>query len=168
MKRDSSCYDLWTQLRAFSNEKGIPFHNKWNIFSHFYNWFRSNKFEGSCLDYKMIEKLGSVSPETCLFVPKKLIMLFVGKNNKRDLPTGVYPNVGGRTEYPYRVISYLDGKRQQIGVYETAEEAKNVYALSRLIYSLSVVESYEDILNDKFLDLYKKECYIYYREVLQK
>lgn len=160
-KSKRTCYELWIQLKDFSRVECIPFHKSWNIFYNFSQWYESAKIPGGCIDFKMMSRLGEVSPSSCFFAPKRLMMLFVGKPNNRDLPPGIYPNVGGREECPYRVISYQDGKRKQIGVYKSVEEAQKVYAITRLDYSLSVVEEYAEILNERVLNLYRKACYDY-------
>ena len=96
------------------------------------------------------------SPETCIFVPKNINLLFVKSDAKRgDYPIGVnYNKRSGK--FVARCGEY--GKRVNLGTFRTPEEAFNAYKnakmdriceLANFYYSKNAIkkEVYDNLIN---------------------
>ena len=104
---------------------------EWYNFQNFAKWYEENyyeiKGEKMCLDKDILVKGNKIySPQTCIFVPQRINILFTKRqNNRGDLPIGV--------TYHKRIKKFQsqcsNGKNNRIclGYYNTPEEAFQVY-----------------------------------------
>ena len=96
------------------------------------------------------------SPDTCIFVPKRINCMFSGssKKNENGLPMGVQYSASRQQYYP--VLSGLDGKNIIDREYfRTAEEAWYVYAQYKKDYVESVAETYRSVVPENVYEAIK-------------
>ena len=80
------------------------------------------------------------SPETCVLISESLNNLLTGRDAKRgDCPKGV---VNSRGRYRARVGG--NGKRKEVGSFDTPEEAHKAYCIAKGIQIREVAESLTD------------------------
>ena len=106
------------------------FHN----FQNFGMWDKDNyyKIEGEqmCLDKDILVKGNKIySPETCIFVPNTINLLFIKNDNKRGKSLIGTSPFKGKYVAQCRIINPETGKskNEYLGRYETQEEAFKVY-----------------------------------------
>lgn len=158
-KTDSIQYKYWRDMlkRCYDEktlERNPTYCNKsvdecWHNFQNFAKWFDENYYEHSkeamCLDKDILEKGNKIySPNTCIFVPKRINTLFV----KCDKARGQYP-IGvsykkSKNKYQSRCQT-LDGL-VFLGYYNTPEEAFYKYKEFKEDYIKKVAEEYKDII----------------------
>lgn len=128
-------YKTWKSMieRCYEpnqNEKrpsyvGCSVCGEWLILSNFKLWMQRQDWKGKHLD-KDIIKAGNkmYSPEKCVFVTRETNNLLTDSASARgDFPLGVCKATSGRFESR----SKINGKRVQLGTFDTPEEASNVY-----------------------------------------
>ena len=138
-------YDGWHNMieRCYTQQQNYQSYQKencsvcdeWLCFENYYYWYKENHYtindEIICLDkdilchnLKLKDKI--YSPETCLFVPQRINMLFIKNNHNRidsSLPIGVR-----ETQYHTYVSTCRDINNKQVRRYfKTVEEAFNFY-----------------------------------------
>ena len=139
--KQTKCYRTWKSMiaRCYDEkyQKVRPTYEnckvceEWHNFQNFAKWFEENYYEVDneimCLDKDILVKGNKVySPETCVFVPKNINVLFTKTNAKR----GAYPiGVSHAKEHGY--IAYCQNqlldKRVHLGTFKTIVEAFNAY-----------------------------------------
>jgi hypothetical protein len=133
-------YKVWCEMirRCYSDasHKAKPSYKKysvdpaWHCFSTFAEWYDKNYYcidnEKMQLDKDILIKGNKLySPETCVFVPQIINLLFIKNDADRgDLPIGVYWN---KRDKNFRARCRNRGKRINIGEYSTKEEAFKAY-----------------------------------------
>ena len=96
------CHDLKFQEREPSY-KGCTIHEDWYNYQIFAEWYTDNYYEvpGEKMQLDkdiLIKGNKEYGPETCIFVPHHINSLFtVRKNNRGDLPLGVYETNRGKS-----------------------------------------------------------------------
>ena len=123
------CYDPKYQEK-YTTYKGCKVEDYLLNFQHMGEWIENNYYEVDgeqmCLDKDILCKGNKVySRETCIFVPKRINVLFVKRDKARgDNPIGVSDLPSGN----YRVdCSNGYGKSVYLGTYSTKEEAFRIY-----------------------------------------
>ena len=107
---------------------------KWHNFQNFAKWFDENYYsvnaEQMCLDKDILGKHKNIySPETCIFVPKKINGLFIfGTSSYTTLPVGVYYD-SNRNRYIAQCGSNKSQKR--IGQANNPHEAFLMYKVTK-------------------------------------
>lgn len=122
---------------------------EWLNFQVFAKWYNENIYqvgtERMHLDKDILFEGNKVySPDTCLIVPQSINELFHSSGKKKkdaDLPYTVIRVTRERFSVSYR------GK--SLGVYDTVEEASDVYLKAKRNYIKQKVESMENELPDK-------------------
>lgn len=101
----------------------------WLRFSSFKTWMEAQDWHGNVLDKDLLVPGNRVySPETCVFVSRKLNQLLVRPKRKTDLPLGVDIHMGGR----FRArLSDPTVKNCHIGFFDTPGEAAKAYQLAK-------------------------------------
>lgn len=96
------------------------------------------------------------SPDTCIFVPKRINDLFVHIHGKKKngLPTGVsYSEKTGKYQATVRESCKddEDGKKKtaRLGFFDTAEEAYEVYKAHKMAEIIYIADCYKDVIPDK-------------------
>ena len=122
---------------------------EWLCYQNFAEWWNKNMYhigtERMHLDKDILIKGNKVySPDTCLIVPQSINEIFHSSGKKKkdaDLPHTIIRVARGRFSVSYR------GK--SLGVYDTVEEASDVYLKEKRDYIKQKVESMENELPDK-------------------
>lgn len=128
----------------------------------FYEWVDHNYYEIEGeptveLDKDILVPGNKVySPDTCIFVPKRINDLFVHIHGKKKngLPTGVsYSEKTGKYQATVRESCKddEDGKKKtaRLGFFDTAEEAYEVYKAHKMAEIIYIADSYKDVIPDK-------------------
>ena len=107
---------------------------EWHNFQNFAKWYYENYYEVEGermhLDKDILVKHNKIyNPETCIFVPQTINLLFTKRNNARgESVIGTIP-VNGKYLVQCHLINLKTGKSKQknLGRYETQEKAFEVY-----------------------------------------
>ena len=105
-KKTTRCYKIWDEMlkrchnEKYQNEKptyiGCTICEEWYNFQNFAEWYEKNYYkienEIVCLDKDILVKGNKIySPETCIFVPNRINILFTKSNKTRgEYPIGIY------------------------------------------------------------------------------
>lgn len=123
------CYNPKTQQKHPSYI-GCTVTEEWHNFQNFAKWFDDNYYEIPneimCLDKDILIKGNKIySPDTCVFVPNDINVLFTKTNRKRgDYPIGVSYH---KKLNKYQANCNKDGELIYLGVHNTPLEAFSVY-----------------------------------------
>lgn len=121
---------------------------EWYMFSNFYNWFVINYIENWHLD-KDIKSGTLYSPDTCIFVPPEVNLLFRRRKNS----TGYYGVF--KAGKKFQVLITQNGKTHQYGTFNTESEAHDEAMkvrkarLKELSQKYSGYNELSDLLNKK-------------------
>lgn len=152
-------YDTWQNMleRCYSEKlrhKHLSYTDctvcdEWLNYQNFAKWFDKNYYdinEGRMhLDKDILkENNKEYSPETCVFVPQRINMIFMTKSNSKGLPNGIKITPSGKYSTLYNTI-YL-------GTYDTLEESMIYYNEEKIIHIQKVAEEYKKKIPKK---LYK-------------
>jgi hypothetical protein len=144
----SRCYNK-KYLNRFPTYKDCIVCEEWHNFQNFAKWYDENYYEIDsevmCLDKDILIKGNKVySPETCVFVPRKINMIFVKRNSERgDFPIGVIYRKD-IIKLPYESICG-DGKgnRIHLGNFSTPEKDFNTYKTYKEKIIKQIAEDYK-------------------------
>ena len=132
---------------------------EWLHYTNFKNWYEANYYEinnkTSQLDKDVLIKGNKIySPDTCVFVPNFINLLFTKNQKSRGaFPIGVYYNKCNK-KYQTNLSVFKDGKKttKYLGCFDTPEEAFEVYKQNKEDYIKEVADNYKDIIP---VELYK-------------
>lgn len=114
--------------------------SEWLNFQTFTKWFEENRYEteGRLHIDKDIKYPGNkiYSPYHCILVPQRINMLFTNKPNNRGLPNGISKTKSGRYAAKYN--------KDNLGIYDTVEEAYEVYAKAKKDTIIQIAEEYKN------------------------
>lgn len=149
-------YDLWRAMikRCYSlNAKDrYPAYygictvcEEWHNFQIFAEWYNKNIYyvpnERMHIDKDVIEESNTVySPETCIILPQKINMIFVKRQNKQQLPSGI-----SRLKSNLYIATYIHKK---LGVFNTLEEAIIAHDIEKQKHLRELTIKYGDLLPD--------------------
>ena len=127
-------YNHWSYMirRCYSDEfnskhvsyKGCTVCKEWQYYSNFKQWFNKNYYEINeekmCIDKDILIKRNKIySPETCIFVPNNINVLFVKRILLRgDYPIGVHYD-NERNKYQAQ-CNNGNGEIQNLGRFESS------------------------------------------------
>ena len=125
----SRCYDTKLHIK-YSAYKDCSVCDEWLNFQEYGKWFSKNYYEipgeKMCLDKDILIKGNKIySPNTCVFVPEKINILFTKHDTKRgNYPIGVIWHERDKV-FEARCNIQEDGaiKRKYLGRFNNAEEA---------------------------------------------
>lgn len=152
-KGEKSAYHTWRDMieRCYNEELRYlhPAYldcevcKEWHNFQNFGKWYENNYYEVLTdrlhLDKDILIKGNKLySPETCVFVPQRINILFIEKPNKHNLPSGINIAQSGKYHVNY------NGKGH--GNYLTLEEAVAEHDKYKRIHIKELVNQYKDIL----------------------
>ena len=159
----SRCHDNYL-LEKEPSYKQCTICEEWKEYSSFDKWFNENYYEIENekmeLDKDILFKGNKIySPETCIFVPKNINLLFIKSDAKRgEYPIGVNYN---KRSGKFRARCGEYGKRVNLGTFDTPEEAFNAYKNEKERYIKEVADLYKDRIPQKLYEaLYKYEVEI--------
>lgn len=126
--------------------KGCTVDEYWHNFQNFAEWYETNRIEDCHLDKNILFKGNKVySSETCCFVPREINGLFVKCNNSRGkLPIGV--SMEGDK---FRASVHTDGKVDNLGLFNTLEEAFQAYKIAKERYIKKVADNWKPYIEPK-------------------
>ena len=148
-------YKIWSEmLRRCYSEKlqikqpayiGCTVCDEWHNYQNFADWYDKNYYdigEGRMhLDKDIIHKGNRVySPDSCLFVPQRINMIFMHKGKESDLPTGISETATGY------MASY---NTRYLGTYKILDEALKYYMIEKRIHIKNVADEYKDKIPTK-------------------
>jgi hypothetical protein len=170
--RTTSCYETWHNmlLRCYDekyHEKyptyiGCEVCNEWHDYTNFGDWFVDNYYEiegqKMCLDKDILHKGNKVySPNTCVFVPNNINVLFIKGNKMRgDYPIGVdYNKINGKFRARCSIYDFKENKNKSkhLGYYNTPEDAFETYKQFKEQNIKEVAEYYKDQIPSKLYDV---------------
>lgn len=158
--KNTKCYKTWLQMirRCYDSKsiekrptyKECQVCKKWHNYQNFAEWYYDNYYEIEgeqiCLDKDILCKGNKVySPETCVFVPKRINSLFIKSDSKRgDLPIGVH-----RYKNTYIAQMNIEGKMTHLGYFDTPHEAFLMYKLNKELALHIIANKYKDEIPNK-------------------
>lgn len=158
-KTHKHIYDKWRAMitRCYSNKqtskrrtyKNCEVCKEWHNFQNFAKWYEENYYTISNqvmhLDKDILIKGNKIySPNTCIFVPEKINILFVKADKIRgSLPIGVSWD---KNINKYRSYYYTNNKRITIGFYDTPEVAFQSYKIAKEKHIKEIAEEYKDLI----------------------
>lgn len=136
------CYDK-KRYESLSPLSRCTVCDDWLLFSNFKKWAENQDYEGKELDKDIISGPSKIySPETCVFVDRKINMLVVGLNTAKG-----YCFMKSRNKFYCSVKNSVLGKIEFIGLFDTESEAKAAY-LSR---KKEIVKQAAELISDKLI-----------------
>lgn len=164
----TSCYQVWSGMLRRCYEpytlntnrhkeyRDVKVCDEWHNFQNFAQWYEDNYYEidgeSMQLDKDILIKNNKVySPKTCIFVPKRINLLFVKNDNHRgDLPLGV--SLANREAIEYVARCNIDGKCIIIGKFNDVLDAFNSYKVAKEKHIKDVADNYIDKIPSKLYD----------------
>ena len=129
--------------------KNCTVYNEWHNFQNFAEWYEENYYEVGnekmSLDKDILIKGNKIySPDTCIFVPQNINLLFVKCDSTRgEYPIGVSYN---KSRKKFRSRCRVNGKEVVIGYYDTTEEAFLAYKEFKEHYIKQIADEYIDLI----------------------
>lgn len=125
---------------------------EWHNFQNFAKWYEKNYYDigkgRMHLDKDILVKGNRIySPDTCVFIPQRINMIFMGKTNRYNLPSGISKTETGRYGTMYNTI--------HLGTYDTLEEALIPYNKAKVEHIHNVAEEYKKVLPPKLYKVLK-------------
>ena len=130
---------------------------EWHNFQNFGKWFDENFYqienETMCLDKDILHKGNKIySPETCIFVPNRINVLFTKSDKTRGkYPIGVQKH---KNKFIARCSTYNNNNcnEKYLGSFYSAEEAFNSYKIFKEKYIKQVADEYKDKIPQKLYE----------------
>lgn len=126
---------------------------EWLTFSNFKAWMKTQDWEGKALDKDIITPNNKhYSPDTCVFVSRKINNLLVDRGNDRgEYPIGVYL----KSNKYYAQCSIGTGRQKHLGVHDNPEDASKAYKVQKEIEFHKHIAEQTDprIINGLYLHL---------------
>ena len=161
----TKCYEVWKKMlqRCYDDDfkereptyKGCEVCTEWHNFQSFAEWFEDNYYkipgEVMSLDKDVLVKGNKIySPETCMFVPQDINILFTKCDNSRgDYPIGVsYHKQKGK----YISRCNVCNKLKHLGYFDNPEEAFNAYKTAKEKYIKEVADKYKEYIPQKLYE----------------
>lgn len=149
------CYNKDYQDKKAPTYKDVTVSEEWHNFQNFAKWHEDNYYEVECeqmdLDKDILVKGNKIySPETCIFVPKRINNLFLSnKTTDRDLPLGVHPKL---KKFVARCQINNVGNSVYLKTFDTPEEAFYAYKTFKEKYIKQIADEYKDKIPSKLYD----------------
>lgn len=132
--------------------------DEWLDFKNFRDWFVDNYKSESGICWELDKDLLTgyttkiYSPETCSLIPSEINRLIVNCSRNKNNPTPIGVELVGENRYR-SYCTGVDGKRVELGHYNTAEEAFAEYAKYKDFVLKMKAEEYKQYLT---VELYNK------------
>ena len=169
---NTKCYQTWHGMleRCYSEKtykkqptyKGCKVSDEWLCFQNFAKWYYENIYfiegERMALDKDILYKGNKIySRNTCIFVPERINTLFVKQQNQRgELPIGVY-----KFRKKYATDCRGNGEHIHLGIYNTPEEAFQVYKSYKEKIIKQTIDSYECVIPEPHYSRLREAMYNY-------
>lgn len=158
----TKCYSKWVSMinRCYNpyeinrnpTYKDCIVCDEWHNFQNFAQWYEESYYEieNECmdLDKDILVKGNKVySPDTCVFVPHKINILFTKRCGSRgELPTGVTYN---KDCNKFTSRHGCNGENVNLGLFECEVDAFNSYKIAKERYIKGVADEYKDLIPKK-------------------
>lgn len=142
------CYDAKFQ-KKHPTYKNIVVCKKWHNYQNFAKWFEKNYREGYELDKDLLSEPDNkiYSPDTCIFIPKKLNSFLANKlNNNTSGHIGVNR---GKKDKKWIARIGKNKKRKYIGYFDSIIDASKAYHKARKEEADAWRDKMQGILSDK-------------------
>ena len=177
-RKNTECYTVWQHMirRCYDNKihKKRPTYidckvcDEWLNFQNFAEWYYNNYYEVEgeqmCLDKDILYKGNKIySPETCVFTPNGINVLFTKSNKARGkYPIGVSKEkTTGKFKAECQKQLCEKSESRYLGLYDTPKEAFEVYKIEKEKYIKYVADKYKDKIPENLYNaLYKYEVEI--------
>lgn len=149
------CYNKKSTHYFYYGSKGYIACKDWHNFQNFAKWFEPRFKEGYELDKDIICNIKQIkdkiySPETCILLPSFLNCYLAGDK----MNTGIFPKMGEEDKQViYEAIICINYKSKSLGVYNTFEEAKIIYAKEKQRYWLELLENHKKEIGEELYNL---------------
>ena len=153
-------YSRWTHMlkRCFSKAeklrsptyKDVTCCEEWLTFSNFKSWMETQDWEGKELDKDLLVYENKIySPETCVFIERRLNMFLVKSNKTRGIyPIGVSyytdPRLISPLKHPYRATINNRDKNVTLGYYLTPMSAHRAWQKAKIKQAQDLAASQTD------------------------
>lgn len=161
--KDTIQYQTWRSMieRCYDDKfiekhptyQGCSVYDEWINFQNFAKWFDENYYEVEGekmnLDKDILIKGNKLySPESCVFVPQRINLLFVKNDSIRgNLPIGIHFE---KQTKKYKAQCKINkGKVKNLGRYNSIEEAFLTYKVFKEKYIKEVAEEYKNKIPEK-------------------
>ena len=140
--------------------KGCIVCEEWHNFQNFAKWYEENYYdvdgERMCLDKDILVKHNKIySPDTCIFVPETINLLFTKRQNDRG-ESYIGTSLAENSKYQVHcsIINPVTGKSKSeyLGIYETQQKGFETYKYYKEKNIKQVADYYEKQIPEK---LYK-------------
>ena len=132
------CYNE-KEFHKWPQYKDCTISDEWKIFSNFKNWMENQNWEGKHIDKDILVPNNKIyGKETCLFVSQRINnLLHIGPPNRRgDCPIGV-----AQLRNKYQAKVSVGDKEKYLGIFDTPEEAHEVYCVEKRKYIKEIIEN---------------------------
>ena len=169
--KQTKYYKVWHSMlqRCYSEEYhkkyptyvGCEVDKEWLNFQEYGKWFERNYYEiegeQMCLDKDILVKHNKIySPDTCIFVPHNINVLFTKRDNNRgDYPLGVsYNKQDKKFQATCSIYDFKENKTQlkHLGYYNTPEKAFETYKQFKEKHIKKVADYYKGLIPKKLYD----------------
>lgn len=172
--KDNYIYDYWNSMfcRCYNNkhkERHTSYEKaevceEWHNFQNFARWVEENIYfidrDKINLDKDILQKGNKIySPDTCIFVPQKINVLFCKSNKIR----GKYPVGVSYSKINKKFQSKISkrNKTTHLGFFNTSEEAFYAYKKEKERYIKEVADDYKPYIPQKLYEaMYRYEVEI--------
>lgn len=157
------CYDPYA-INKHLAYKDCFVCEEWHNYQNFAKWYEENYYECNNekmeLDKDILVKGNKIYGfENCLIVPKRINDLFIQCNKFREkYPIGVSWH---KTSNKFCANCNIKDKKEWLGLYDSIEEAFEVYKIFKENYIKQIADEYKDLIPKKLYEaLYKYEVEI--------
>ena len=159
--KKTKCYNTWHNMlercynpkyqEKYPTYKDCEVCESWHNFQAFAEWYNDNYYqihgEVMCLDKDILIKGNKIySPETCVFVPEKINLLFIKSDNSRgNNPIGAHQLPSGN----YEVRCNNGEESDYLGRFDNIYEAFYAYKVHKEKIIKQVADEYKEYIPQK-------------------
>lgn len=175
----TKCYSTWHNMLMRCYDKDFQEKNptykycvvceEWLNFQNFAKWYDENYYEIEneimCLDKDILIKGNKIySPETCMFVPNNINILFTKNNRNRGKnPIGV--SYHKRDDIYEANCHDCDGKQIYLGRFKSKSEAFKIYKSFKEMIIKNAIDKYKGVIPEPHYSCLKVAMYNYKVEI---
>ena len=151
-------YDRWKNImfRCYSGSlksyEGVSVCEEWHDFQSFSKWFKDNNIEGFEIDKDLKLYNNKIySPDTCLFIPKRINKFFIKRASTYGLPHVVnYCGDGYASKIRAGSKTVRTVKEAQIDYWDQKRKEMDCLIAEFPDFKGLIAKSFQSFINDKF------------------